>query len=184
MALEAGTRSLAARWYEDARLLGLILGGRLLVNDPQLLQVFEQLLFVFHGHLLELEIEQELLSVLHEKILLDRIEELAAWDPYFLSLVHLFGEEALVDHLQSVADHVVGLLKRSEACQDLVVHSFGEEHLVKWVKLLDKERLFGIDEDEILIVTFLLYWIFSVLCDVNCNLRLSQESAGLLIGRG
>ena len=155
MTLQASACSLGAWRYEHTRLLELVLGRRVLVNDAQLLQVLEELLLVLHGHLLQLEIEQELLCILHEEVLPNRIEELAARDANLLSLAHLFREEALVNHFQSIANHVVRLLKRTETRQDLIVHALGKEYLVEWIKLLNEQRLFGIDEDEILIICFL-----------------------------
>ena len=54
VALAALAGSLAACRYEDAGLLELVVGRRVLVDEAQFLQVVEQLLLVFSGHLLQL----------------------------------------------------------------------------------------------------------------------------------
>lgn len=66
-----------------------------------------------------------------------------------------------MDDLQSIADHVVRLFQGSETRQDLVVHSFREEYLVKGIELLDKQRLLSIEEADVRVV--------GVLADVDGN---------------
>lgn len=54
------------------------------------------------------------MGILDEEVLPNRVKELAPRDPDALPLVHLFGQESLVNHFQSIAYHVVRLLKGPE----------------------------------------------------------------------